>query len=95
MLVARSNGFTSGVLLGGLAGVAIGWIFAPQISSALTRMADSSTDEDADGNSRNGALTSNRENLDSRIAQLNDSIDILSAKLNTNKEKENEEFKAA
>ena len=83
-------------MLGGLAGVAIGSIFAPQISSALARVADSSvTDEDVEGNSRNGALTSNRENLDSRIAQLNDSIDILTAKLNTNKEKENEEFKTA
>ena len=94
--MARSNGFTSGVLLGGLAGVAIGWIFAPQISSALARVADgSASDEDIEGNARNGALATNRENLDSRIAQLNDSIDMLTSKLNTNKEKENEEFKTA
>lgn len=83
-----SSGFTAGFILGGVVFGALGFLFAPQISSALLSEDQSRLklprfldDTDADGRARSGGQPMTKQDLADRIAQLNSAIDDVSAQL--------------
>lgn len=85
-----SSGFTAGFILGGVVFGALGFLFAPQISSALLSDDQSRLklprflDDDADGDGRGGSARGQpmtKQDLADRIAQLNSAIDDVSAQL--------------
>lgn len=83
-----SSGFTAGFILGGVVFGALGFLFAPQISSALLsddqsrlklpRFLDDADGADGRGGSRQPMT---KQDLADRIAQLNSAIDDVSAQL--------------
>lgn len=87
-----SSGFTAGFILGGVVFGALGFLFAPQISSALLSDDQSRLklprflDDEAGGDGGNGARRGagqpmTKQDLADRIAQLNSAIDDVSAQL--------------
>ena len=83
-----SSGFTAGFILGGVVFGALGFLFAPQISSALLSDDQSRLklprflDEEGGGDGRGGSRQPmTKQDLADRIAQLNSAIDDVSAQL--------------
>ena len=83
-----SSGFTAGFILGGVVFGALGFLFAPQISSALlsddqSRLKLPRFLDDADGSDGRGGSRQpmTKQDLADRIAQLNSAIDDVSAQL--------------
>ena len=83
-----SSGFTAGFILGGVVFGALGFLFAPQISSALlsddqSRLKLPRFLDDADGGDGRGGSRQpmTKQDLADRIAQLNSAIDDVSAQL--------------
>ncbi|MCO5571038.1 hypothetical protein L7F22_024769 [Adiantum nelumboides] len=73
--------FVAGFVLGGLVFGALGYLFAPQVSSKLFGTKDGDTENSTSISDDDEGIAKTRRNLNEKIAKLNAAIDNVSAQL--------------